>query len=293
MVTISQQALGIAPSPWLHTGNVFGLNVCRRVVMTRPRSESGGPIGDGPRAGATVTVTDVVRRYGSGTTEVTALGGVSLEIAAGAMVALIGPSGSGKSTLLHLLGALDRPDSGTIVIDDVDIATARRGDLIAHRRRVGFVFQRFNLLPTLTATDNVLAPVLPYRVDYDKSQRAAQLLDDVGIEGRGSALPSELSGGQQQRVAIARALVNSPTLLLADEPTGNLDTATGDEVLALILGMRAASGMTVVVATHNPRVAAYADRVIQLRDGRITDDMVVQPQAAPDELLARINELRG
>jgi putative ABC transport system ATP-binding protein len=244
-------------------------------------------------AGSTISVTDVVRTYGGGESAVTALGGVSLEIAAGSMVALTGPSGSGKSTLLHLLGALDRPNSGSIVIDGVDITTARRADLIAHRRRVGFVFQRFNLLPSLTATDNVLAPVLPYRVDYDKSERAAQLLVDVGIEGRGHALPSELSGGQQQRVAIARALVNSPTLLLADEPTGNLDTATGDEVLALILAVRASSGMTVVIATHDPRIAACADRVIHVRDGMVVDDVVVRPQTAPEELLARINELRS
>jgi putative ABC transport system ATP-binding protein len=281
----------------LHTDNVFGLNVCHGAGVSRPSRSRSGPRpsdGDGATsAGTTISVTDVVRRYGSGETEVTALGGVSLEIGSGAMVALTGPSGSGKSTLLHLLGALDQPDGGSIVVDDVNLTTARRGDLIAHRRRVGFVFQRFNLLPSLTATDNVLAPVLPYRVDYDKSQRAAQLLVDVGIEGRGHALPSELSGGQQQRVAIARALINSPTLLLADEPTGNLDTATGDEVLALMLAMRAASGMTVVVATHNPRVAAYADRVIHLRDGMVADDVVVQPQTAPDELLARINELRS
>ncbi len=245
------------------------------------------------RPGAGVVATHVVRRYGSGESAVTALDGVSVEIASGDMIALIGPSGSGKSTLLHLLGALDQPDSGSIVIDGLDLSTARRKDLIAHRRRVGFVFQRFNLLPSLTAIDNVLAPVLPYRVEFDKSQRAAQLLRDVGLDGRDSALPSELSGGQQQRVAIARALINSPTLLLADEPTGNLDTATGDEVLALILELRAATGMTVVVATHNPSIAAHADRVVQLRDGSIVNDVAVRPQTPPEELLARINELRN
>jgi putative ABC transport system ATP-binding protein len=279
MVTISLRVLGNPSRTWLHTGNVFG----RNVLMST----------GAPAAGASVAASAVVRRYGSGSSAVAALGGVSLDIASGEMVALIGPSGSGKSTLLHLLGALDQPDSGSIVVDGLDLSTARRKDLIAHRRRVGFVFQRFNLLPSLTATDNVLAPVLPYRVEFDKSQRAAQLLLDVGIEGRGSALPSELSGGQQQRVAIARALINSPTLLLADEPTGNLDTATGDEVLALILELRAATGMTVVVATHNPSIAAHADRVIQLRDGLVTDDVVVRAQTAPDELLARINELRN
>jgi putative ABC transport system ATP-binding protein len=245
------------------------------------------------RPGGTIEVTDVVRRYGRGASEVVALGGVSLAASSGQMIALTGPSGSGKSTLLHLLAAFDRPDSGSIVVDGVDITGVRRPDLVAHRRRVGFVFQRFNLLPSLTVTDNILAPVLPYRVDFDKAERAAQLLADVGIEGRGGALPSELSGGQQQRVAIARALVNSPTLLLADEPTGNLDSATGEEVLALIMALRSASGMTVVVATHNPSVAAHADRVVHLRDGLITDDIAVQAEDAPEELLARINKLRG
>jgi putative ABC transport system ATP-binding protein len=243
--------------------------------------------------GSRIVATDVVRRYGRGESEVAALGGVSIEISSGAMIALTGPSGSGKSTLLHLLGALDRPDSGTITIDDVDITSARRRALIAHRRHVGFVFQRFNLLSSLTAADNVLAPVLAYRVGFNKAQRAHQLLADVGIDGRGDALPSQLSGGQQQRVAIARALINSPTLLLADEPTGNLDSATGDDILALILELRAATGMTVVVATHNPTVAAHADRVIHLRDGLIADDVTVRPALAPDELLARINELRN
>jgi putative ABC transport system ATP-binding protein len=279
MVTISLRVLGNPSSSWLHTGNVFGRNVSVMTVARRP--------------GAGVVATHVVRRYGSGESAVTALDGVSVEIASGDMIALIGPSGSGKSTLLHLLGALDQPDSGSIVIDGLDLSTARRKDLIAHRRRVGFVFQRFNLLPSLTAIDNVLAPVLPYRVEFDKSQRAAQLLRDVGLDGRDSALPSELSGGQQQRVAIARALINSPTLLLADEPTGNLDTATGDEVLALILELRAATGMTVVVATHNPSIAAHADRVVQLRDGSIVNDVAVRPQTPPEELLARINELRN
>jgi putative ABC transport system ATP-binding protein len=294
MVTISLRGLGNATRSWLHTDNVFALNVSVEPDVTSARLASvGDEPGDRPTPGSRIVVTDVVRRYGRGESEVTALGGVSIEIASGAMIALTGPSGSGKSTLLHLLGALDRPDHGTIMIDDVDITSARRRALIAHRRRVGFVFQRFNLLSSLTAADNVLAPVLAYRVDFNKSQRAHQLLADVGIDGRGDALPSQLSGGQQQRVAIARALINSPTLLLADEPTGNLDSATGDDILALILELRAATGMTVVVATHNPTVAAHADRVIHLRDGVITDDVTVRPALAPDELLSRINELRN
>jgi len=243
-------------------------------------------------AGAVVAVSGLVRRFGPAAGAINALDDVSFALEAGAAVALMGPSGSGKSTLLHLLGALDRPDAGTIQIDDRDLATAGRRALIAHRRRTGFVFQRFNLLPSLTATDNVLAPVLPLKVGFDKASRANELLAEVGLAGRGSALPSELSGGEQQRVAIARALINAPSLLLADEPTGNLDSATGAEVLALIMRLRAERGMTVVVATHDPGVAAQTDRVIQLRDGRITDDTTVAPRSAPAELMARINELR-
>jgi putative ABC transport system ATP-binding protein len=234
----------------------------------------------------------VARRFGVGASAISALDDVSVTLDAGAMVALMGPSGSGKSTLLHLLGALDRPDSGSVRVDGVDLAAASRKELIGHRRRTGFVFQRFNLQPTLTATDNVLAPVLPLRVDFDKAKRVNELLAEVGLEGRGASLPSELSGGEQQRVAIARALVNAPSLLLADEPTGNLDSATGAEVLRLITRLRAEHGMTVVIATHDPGVAAQTERVIQLRDGRVTEDTTVVPHSAPAELMARINELR-
>ena len=156
-----------------------------------------------------------------------ALEEVTLEVAAGSTVALAGPSGSGKSTPLHLDGALDRPDSGTVLVHGRDLSGLSRRALAEHRRTVGFVFQRFNLLPALTALDNVLAPVLPYPVAFDKERRATELLAAVGLAGREDALPSRLSGGEQQRVAIARALVNSPRLILADEPTGNLDSRTG------------------------------------------------------------------
>lgn len=243
--------------------------------------------------GSRVTVEGVIRTYLSGATAVTALDGISAEIPAGSMVALTGPSGSGKSTLLHLLGALDRPDAGKVLIDDFDLATARQSELIAHRQRVGFVFQRFNLLPALTVVDNVIAPVLPKRTDFDKRERAVRLLAEVGLGARGHSLPSELSGGQQQRVAIARALINRPRLLLADEPTGNLDSATGEEILGLITSLRVERGMTVVVATHDPAVASRADRIIHLRDGRITDDSQVVPGSTPEELFSRINNLRN
>ncbi|HTW19356.1 MAG TPA: ABC transporter ATP-binding protein [Mycobacteriales bacterium] len=241
---------------------------------------------------ATIELDRVTRRFGSGATTITALDDVSFEIAAGSMVALMGPSGSGKSTLLQLIGALDAPDAGRITVGGVTITAAGRRDLVAYRRRTGFVFQRFHLLPALTALDNVLAPVLPYRVEFDKVARAEQLLAEVGLGGRGGALPSELSGGEQQRVAIARALIGYPHLLLADEPTGNLDSATGAEVMALIATLRAEHSMTVLVATHDPGIAARADRVIHLYDGAVTDDTEIDPTAAPEELLARINELR-
>jgi putative ABC transport system ATP-binding protein len=234
----------------------------------------------------------VTRRFGSGPTTITALDDVSLEVEPGSMVALMGPSGSGKSTLLHLIGALDQPDSGTIAVGGLEVTSVRRRELVAYRRRTGFVFQRFHLIPALTALDNVLAPVLPYRVGFDKVVRAEQLLAEVGLEGRGGALPSELSGGEQQRVAVARALIGSPRLLLADEPTGNLDSATGAEVLALIATLRAEHSMTVIVATHDPGIAARADRVIHLHDGALTGDTTIDPTSAPDELMARINELR-
>jgi putative ABC transport system ATP-binding protein len=225
-------------------------------------------------AGSTVRLAGVTKRYSldDGRT-LTAADGIDLEAAAGSLVALTGPSGSGKSTLLHLVGGVDGADEGTIVVDDREV-TALRGDaLAAHRRRVGFVFQRFNLLGALTARDNVLAPVVPFRTGFDKTARADDLLAAVGLAGRERALPSRLSGGQQQRVAIARALIWEPGLLLADEPTGNLDSRTGAEVLDLLERVRAERGTTVLLATHDPVVAARCDRVVRLQDGRVTDDV--------------------
>jgi putative ABC transport system ATP-binding protein len=188
-------------------------------------------------------------------------------------VAVTGPSGSGKSTLLQLVGGLDRADGGTIQVDDREV-TALRGDaLAAHRRQTGFVFQRFNLLPALGARDNVLAPVIPFRVEFDPIARADELLAAVGLAGRERSLPSRMSGGQQQRVAIARALVWEPGLLLADEPTGSLDSKTGAAVLDLIVELRSARGTTVLIATHDPEIARRCDRLVRLQDGRLTDDI--------------------
>src|SRR4051794_13699385 len=198
----------------------------------------------------------------------------------------MGASGAGKSTVLHLVGGMDVPDDGAIEVDGT--ALKRRG-LDAHRRRVGFVFQRFHLLPALTVLDNVLAPVLPRRVDFDRRARGMELLEAVGLAQRADALPSELSGGQQQRVAISRALINRPGLLLADEPTGNLDSATGREIVDLLLSLRERYGMTMLVATHDAEVAANCDRMVRLHDGRIVAD---EPVAPADDVLDRLGGLR-
>ncbi|WP_228638054.1 ABC transporter ATP-binding protein [Microtetraspora sp. AC03309] len=224
------------------------------------------------------------RRYASAV----ALDEVSLDIEAGSAVALMGASGAGKSTLLHLVGAMDRPDAGEILVDGARVDDLPRRGLDRYRRRIGFVFQRFHLLPALSVLDNVLAPVLPRRVDFDRKARAMDLLDAVGLADRASALPSRLSGGQQQRVAIARALIGRPPLLLADEPTGNLDSGTGHEIVDLLLTLREAYGMTMLVATHNPEVAAVCDRVVRMRDGKITADEWLTP---PDDVLDRIGRL--
>jgi putative ABC transport system ATP-binding protein len=234
--------------------------------------------------GAEVTLRGVSRTYRA----VKALDEVSLEIEAGGAVAFMGPSGAGKSTLLHLAGAMDFPDAGEILVDGERIDTLPRRALDRYRRRVGFVFQRFHLLPALNALDNVLAPVLPVRVDFDRRERARELLEAVGLAGRAGALPGELSGGQQQRVAIARALIGHPPLVLADEPTGSLDSVTGAEIVDLLLSLRERYGMTLLIATHDPETAAACDRVVRLRDGRVDGDERLLP---PDDVLDRIGRL--
>lgn len=198
-----------------------------------------------------------------------AVDGVDLELTAGSVTALVGPSGSGKSTLLHLLGGMDRSDSGSITADEVAVSELSRSALVAYRRTVGFVFQSFALLPALTARDNVVLPTLPYKADYDRRERADGLLAEFGLAGREQALPSQLSGGQRQRVAIARALMNQPRLLIADEPTGNLDSTTSTEVFDLILRLRDQRSLTVVIATHDEMLARRCDRTIHIHDGRV------------------------
>ncbi|SCL13223.1 putative ABC transport system ATP-binding protein [Micromonospora rhizosphaerae] len=242
--------------------------------------------------GSTVRTAGLVRQFRTGTERLTAIDDVSLEIAAGSVVALTGPSGSGKSTLLHLIGAIEQADRGTVTVDDVAVTALRRAALARYRQRVGFVFQRYHLLPALTVLDNVIAPVLPQRGRADHAARARELLDAVGLAGRERALPAQLSGGEQQRVAIARALMAAPRLLLADEPTGNLDSTTGAQILDLLLDLRDRHGMTILLATHERTIAARCDRLIRLSDGRVVEDVDLTDGEDPAETFDRATRLR-
>lgn len=219
--------------------------------------------------GAAISLEDVCKAYKLGDgSHLLAADGVTLDIAPGSRTALIGPSGSGKSTLLHLIGAIDRPDSGTITVDDLVITKLGRNALADYRASIGFIFQQFHLVPSLSLLDNVTAPLVGRRFDGDKRERGRELLAAVGLAGREKALPSQLSGGQQQRVAIARSLVARPKLLLADEPTGNLDSATAVEILDLIAELQESSGATVVMATHDMGVAESCGTIVRIADGR-------------------------
>ncbi len=220
-----------------------------------------------------VELDSVRRSYGSGRTAVTALHEVSLQVPEGELVALVGRSGSGKTTLLNIVGGLDRPDGGAVIVDGTDLAGLDdAGRERVRRDTVAFIFQGFGLVPELTAAENVGLPLRLRRTPVaDRERRAALLLDLVGLGGHGGHRPDELSGGQMQRVAIARALAGSPRLLVADEPTGQLDTETGLAVMALIRGVVEAEGMTAIVSTHDPVMMALADRVVRIEDGRLVD----------------------
>ena len=217
------------------------------------------------------------RVYRTGGGQVAALDGVTLSIGPGELLAVEGPSGSGKSTLLQLLGALDRPTSGSITFDGRELARLTDRELTRVRSRdIGFVFQSFNLIPTLTAAENVEVAMVPLGTGrHDRRTRAAALLEKVGLAGRAAHLPSRLSGGEQQRVAIARALANDPRVILADEPTGNLDSATAREVIDVLRALSVEQGVTVVVVTHEEEVAALATRRVRLRDGRLVEPLSI------------------
>ncbi len=221
-----------------------------------------------------VDLRSVSRTYGSGHAAVTALRDISLQVPEGELVALAGRSGSGKTTLLNIIGGLDRPDHGEVIVDGTDLAQLDEQGLERVRReKVAFIFQGFGLVPELTATENVGLPLRLRRIAPDvREARAALLLDLVGLSEHGDHRPDEMSGGQMQRVAIARALAGSPRLLIADEPTGQLDTETGLAVMALIRGVVEAEGMTAIVSTHDPVMIALADRVLRIEDGALVDD---------------------
>jgi putative ABC transport system ATP-binding protein len=238
--------------------------------------------------GAVVRATNLSRRFGEGDTAVDALRGVSIDVARSQLTTVMGPSGSGKSTLMHILAGLDRPTGGSVTIDGTEITTLDDTDLTRLRRNhIGFIFQFFNLLPMLTAEENI---TLPLTIAGEKIDRAwlGQLVESVGLEDRLAHRPSELSGGQQQRVAIARALVSKPTVVFADEPTGNLDSKTGGEILELLRQAVQDSGQTTVMVTHDARSASIADRILFLADGHIVKEL---PRSDPHEVVAAMEEI--
>lgn len=231
----------------------------------------------------TIELKDVHRTYGKGAGAVQALRGITVDIEAGSMTAIVGPSGSGKSTLLNLLGALDQPTTGQVIVAGHDLGKLDDDARTKLRRdKIGFVFQFFNLLPTLTAKENVLLPAkLSGRFDKALLARAEELLTQVGLRERMNHRPDQLSGGEMQRVAISRALIMDPPVLLADEPTGNLDSKTGREVMSLLRGAVAAR-RTVILVTHDPRMALIADRVLTIRDGQLASNERVEPRSADE-----------
>jgi putative ABC transport system ATP-binding protein len=241
-----------------------------------PRSSgAGGERAKRTRRSAAIRARRLTKTYGEGETAVHALDGVDLDVGRGEMVAIMGPSGSGKSTLLHLMGALDTPTKGTVSIARRRFDSLGDSELtLLRREKIGFVFQFFNLLPALNAEENVLLPALiSGRRDTAIRDRASELLERVGLADRADHLPGELSGGEQQRVSIARALLMNPELVLADEPTGNLDTTSSAEVLDLLRELNRSDGHTIVLVTHDPDAASRAGRVVFLRDGRVAGEI--------------------
>ncbi len=239
-----------------------------------------------------IAVRDLTKTYAVGEIEVRALRGISLEIPRGQFVALTGPSGSGKSTFMHLAGCLDRPSTGVYVLNGRDVSRLSKRDLsLVRNHEIGFVFQGFNLLPRTSAIENVELPMLYGEPvpSKERRRRAAEALEQVGLGSRLDHHPNQLSGGQQQRVAIARALVNRPSLLLADEPTGNLDSRTSIEVMGIFQRLNAEQGLTIVLVTHEPDIAEYATRIVGFRDGRVRLDRPVQQRREAAEEIQRFD----
>ncbi len=242
-----------------------------------------------------IDVRNLNKIYNLGEVKVHAVADVTLQIERGSFLAIMGPSGSGKSSFVNLLGCLDRPTSGRYFLDGVPVESLDRDQLAEIRnQKIGFIFQTFNLLPRVSAQENVELPLLYTSGDVpDAAERARQALIAVGLEGRERSLPSQLSGGQQQRVAIARALINNPEILLADEPTGQLDSRTSDEIMKIFQDLNRRRGITILLITHSDEIAAYADRIVRFRDGRIvSDDAVAHAVCARDYLKTSIVRLR-
>lgn len=240
-----------------------------------------------------VTTQALTKIYGHGATAIHALNGINLSIQPGEFVAVMGPSGCGKSTLLHLIGGLDRPSSGKVLFDGQDLTALSDDEVTAIRRRkMGFVFQFFNLIPVLTALENTALPIILDGIrPAEARQRAQEWLEQVGLGHRLHHHPSELSGGEQQRVAIARALASDPALILADEPTGNLDSRASEEIATLLRQISSTWNRTILMVTHDARIAAYADRIVFLKDGKIVDETVLEHRNS-DQAEAVLDKMR-
>jgi putative ABC transport system ATP-binding protein len=240
-----------------------------------------------------VEVQDLHKVFGTGENRVEALRGVSLRLAPGEFVAVMGPSGSGKSTLLHLIGGLDTPSQGTVRVGGEDLSTLDDDRLtLLRRRRIGFIFQAFNLLDALTTEENAALPLIVDGIGEPEAKRRAELvLEMVQLAHRRRHFPRQLSGGEQQRLAIARSMVARPLLMLADEPTGNLDTASSDQVMGVLRNLADQQGQTILMVTHNPRHAAMANRLLRLRDGQVIEEQSLPPARAPSEVLEDLEAL--